>query len=73
MRKNFGEIFGYMEVDPISGEYFIRIPEVFANELAWYEETEINFTLDGNDLILTEKKDDWETISHLYQKRLRIS
>jgi hypothetical protein len=58
MKKNFGEIFGYIEVDPISGEYFIRIPEVFANELAWYEETEINFTLDGNDLILTERKDD---------------
>lgn len=58
MKKNFGEIFGCMEVDPISGEYFIRIPEVFANELSWYEETEINFTLDGNDLILTERKDD---------------
>lgn len=58
MKKNFGEIFGYIEVDPISGEYFIRIPEVYANELEWYEETEIKFILDGNDLILTETKDD---------------
>jgi hypothetical protein len=58
MKKNFGEIFGSVEVDPISGEYYIVIPETFANELDWYEETEIRFTLEGKELILTEKKDD---------------
>ena len=58
MKKNFGEIFGTVEVDPISGEYYIVIPESFSNELEWYEETEISFTLDGKELILAERKDD---------------
>jgi hypothetical protein len=58
MKKNFGEIFGTVEIDPISGEYYIVIPEVLANELEWYEETEISFTLDGKELVLVEKKDD---------------
>jgi hypothetical protein len=28
------------------------------NELSWYEDTEISFTLDGNDIILSERKED---------------
>ena len=55
MKKNSGDIFESIEVDPISGEYYITIPEQIMNELEWYEDTNIKFTLDGNEVILTEK------------------
>jgi hypothetical protein len=57
MRKNFGEIFESIQVDPISGDYYVIIPESVANELSWYEDTEISFKVEGNDVILTERTD----------------
>ena len=57
MKKNSGEKSLPVQVDPITGEYFIIIPEEIINELEWYEDTEVLATLEGNDLILTEKKD----------------
>ena len=54
MKKNSGEIFESVQVDPITGHYFITIPEQIMNELEWYEETKIKFSIDGNELILTE-------------------
>jgi hypothetical protein len=32
------------------------------NELSWYEDTEICFTLDGDEVILSERENDWQTI-----------
>jgi hypothetical protein len=58
MKKNSGEEIRIIEVDPISGEYYITIPQWIANDLSWYEDTEIKFTLDGNEIILSEKTDD---------------
>jgi hypothetical protein len=55
MKKNSGDIFESIEVDPISGEYFIKIPEQIMNELSWYEDTQICFTLEGDEVILTER------------------
>ena len=55
MKKNSGDIFSPIEIDPISGQYFITIPEQIMNELEWYEDTEIKFTLDGNEVILSER------------------
>ena len=54
MRKKSGEEKRSIEVDPISGEYSIKIPEWMVNELSWYEDTEIIFNLEGNELILSE-------------------
>ena len=54
MRKKSGEEKRPLEVDPITGEYSIRIPEWMVNELGWYEDTEIVFNLDGKDIILSE-------------------
>lgn len=54
MRKKSGEEKRPIEVDPINGEYSIRIPEWMINELSWYEDTEIVFNLEGNELILSE-------------------
>ena len=56
MKKNSGEIFESVQIDPITGEYFIIIPEQLMNELSWYEDTEISFTLDGNEVVLSEHK-----------------
>jgi hypothetical protein len=55
MRKKSGNEKRPIEVDPISGEYSKKIPEWMINELSWYEDTEIIFTLDGNELILSEE------------------
>jgi hypothetical protein len=57
MKKNSGEIFESVQVDPISGDYYIIIPEIVANELSWYEDTEIAFEIEGNEVILTERAD----------------
>lgn len=54
MKKNSEEIFESVQVDPITGQYFLVIPEQIINELSWYEDTEIKFSLDGEDVILSE-------------------
>jgi hypothetical protein len=56
MQKKSGENIQFLQTDSISGSYCIKIPEWIVNELSWYEDTEINLTLDGNELILSEKK-----------------
>lgn len=58
MKKNSGENFQALQVDPISGEYYLIIPEWAVNELSWYEDTEIEINVEGSDLILTEKEID---------------
>ncbi|MEY3470017.1 MAG: hypothetical protein RLZZ575_477 [Actinomycetota bacterium] len=54
MKKNSGEIFESIEVDPISGDYYIKIPEQIMNELEWYEDTKIKFSIEGKEVILSE-------------------
>jgi len=56
MRKKSGEEKRPVEVDPITGEYSIKIPEWMINELSWYEDTDITFTLEGSELILSESE-----------------
>lgn len=58
MKKNSGENIQFIQVDPINGEYYIVIPEWIMNELSWYEDTQVKFSLEGNDLIITEKADE---------------
>jgi hypothetical protein len=58
MNKNHREEIQPLQVDPITGEYFIVVPEWIANELSWYEDTEINFSVEGDELILSEKDND---------------
>jgi antitoxin component of MazEF toxin-antitoxin module len=54
MKKNSGENFQPVQVDPITGNYYVIIPEWIANELSWYEDTELQFNLEGNEVILSE-------------------
>jgi len=58
MRKNFSENFSDLEVDPITGEYIIKLPEWVINEMGWYEDTRIEWMIDGNELLLREKEND---------------
>lgn len=62
MKKNFGDNFRSLEVDPITGEYYVIIPEWIINELSWYEDTEIEFSLEGDELVLKENLDGWKNI-----------
>ena len=56
MKKNSGDIFESIEVDSISGDYHIKIPEQIMNELSWYEDTEISFKVEGDEIVLSERK-----------------
>ncbi len=56
MKKNFAENFQSVQVDPITGEYYINLPEWVVNELEWYEDTSVRLTIDGGELILSEEQ-----------------
>lgn len=58
MKKNSDKNAEYVQVDPVSGDYYLVIPEWVANELSWYEDTEVNFYIEGNELIFSENKED---------------
>lgn len=55
MQKNRGDDYGSIQIDSITGEYYIVIPEWMINELSWYEDTEIGFSLEGDEVILKER------------------
>jgi hypothetical protein len=57
MQKNPGNIFESLQVDPITGKYFLVIPEQLVNELSWYEDTKIKLSVEGDELILSEQID----------------
>ncbi len=62
MKKNRGDIFESIEIDPISGDYYITIPEQIMNDLEWYEDTKIKFSIEGSEVILSEA--DWLLIDN---------
>jgi hypothetical protein len=57
MRKKSGGNIKPVQVDPITGEYYVSIPEWIMNEMSWYEDTEIQFNIEGNEVILSENTD----------------
>jgi hypothetical protein len=58
MKKNSGQIFETLQVDPINNEYYIVIPEQLVNELSWYEDSEIFLRVEAGELVLSEKNID---------------
>jgi len=56
MKKNSGGNSKFVQVDPITGEYYTLIPEWVINELDWYEDTEIYFNVEGNEVVLTTSR-----------------
>ena len=57
MQKNSEKIFSTIEVDPVSGNYYTIVPEVIVNEMQWYEESNVRWLMDGDEIILTEEKE----------------
>jgi len=54
MQKNPGENFSTIEVDSVTGEYVIKVPEWIISEFGWYEGTEINMEVDGDCIVIQE-------------------
>ena len=54
MQKNPGENFSTIEVDSVTGEYVIKVPEWIISEFGWFEGTEINMEVDGDSIVVTE-------------------
>lgn len=54
MQKNPEENITTVEVDPVTGEYFVTIPEWIVSEYGWYEGTQVNMEVDGGAIIITE-------------------
>ena len=57
MQKNPGENFTTVEVDPVTGEYYVVLPEWVVSEFGWYEGTEVNMEVDGESIVITEVTD----------------
>tara|TARA_B100001113_G_scaffold211953_1_gene173898 strand:+ start:139 stop:309 length:171 start_codon:yes stop_codon:yes gene_type:complete len=55
MQKNNPEDKRPIEVDTVSGEYFVRIPEWIVNDQGWFEDTELQFTSDSKNIIFIEE------------------
>ena len=58
MEKNPDKNFTSVEVDPATDEYCVKIPEWIINDMGWYEGTELEWNVEGNEIILKEIKDD---------------
>ena len=55
MQKNSPENFSPLEVDNVTGEFYVKVPEWVVNDMNWYEDTEVHFKVDGKEVIVTEK------------------
>ena len=49
-----------IRVDNVTNEYIIAVPESYANELDWYEDTEVNISLTDEGLYIEEE---WTQLS----------
>ena len=58
MKKNFENIFSTIEIDPVTDEYHITIPEEIINEFDWYEDLVLKWNVDNGDIFITEKDND---------------
>ena len=54
MRKNLDELKTTIEIDNITGEYYTIIPEWVMHDQDWFEGTKINWTLEIDEVIITE-------------------
>ena len=57
MQKNPAENFTTIEIDPVTGEHLLTIPEWICDEKGWYEGTEVNIEVE-NDCIIIRDLDD---------------
>ena len=58
MKKNSGKIFESIQIDSVTNNYYVEIPEWVINDFGWYEDTDIQLTIDGDEIIIKEREDD---------------
>jgi len=58
MQKNPEENFTTVEVDTVTGEYYIKLPEWVLNDFGWYEGTQVNMEIEGDCIVISEVKGD---------------
>ena len=58
MKKNSGKIFESIQIDSVTNHYYVEIPEWVINDFGWYEDTEVQLSIDSNELIITEREND---------------
>lgn len=54
MQKNSADEKFPIEVDTVTGEYFVRIPEWIVNDQGWFEDTELRFKTDKSLIFIEE-------------------
>ena len=52
MQKNPAENFTTIEIDPVTGEHLLTIPEWICDEKGWYEGTEVNIEVENDCIII---------------------
>ena len=52
MQKNPQENFTNIEIDPVSGEHYVTIPEWICDEKGWYEGTEVNIEVENDSIVI---------------------
>ena len=54
MQKNRRENFTTIDIDPVSGEYLINIPQWICDEKGWYEGVEVNIEVENDCIIIRD-------------------
>ena len=54
MQKNPQENLTVVEIDPVSGEHYIVIPEWICDEKGWYEGVEVNIEVESDCIIVRD-------------------
>jgi hypothetical protein len=57
MQKNPQENFTTIEIDPVTGEHYLILPEWICDEKGWYEGTEVNIEVENDCLIIRDIED----------------
>ena len=54
MQKNRRENLTTVDIDPVSGEYLINIPQWICDEKGWYEGVEVNIEVENDCIIIRD-------------------
>ena len=54
MQKNPQENFSSIEIDQVSGEHHVIIPEWILDEQGWYEGTEVNIEVENDCIVISD-------------------
>ena len=57
MKKNLDNIFSTVEIDPVTDQYHITIPEEIIHEFDWYEDLVVKWNVANGELFLTTDDD----------------